>query len=76
MLILAALTASVAVFVAVYALITPGRPQAVANRLGRFDRASSQDREAMLAAPFATRVGRPLVGRTQSVLTTFALNDR
>lgn len=68
MLIFAAATAALAVFVAVYAFITPGRPQAVSNRLGKFERKEESDREAALATPFATRVGRPLIGRTQSTL--------
>lgn len=69
MLILAAVTAALAVFVAVYALVTPGRPQAVSSRLGRFERTERQDRDAMLSMPFASRVGRPLMGHTQSLLS-------
>ncbi|MEX0781862.1 MAG: type II secretion system F family protein [Dehalococcoidia bacterium] len=68
MILIAAATAALAAFIAVYALSTPGRPSSVNSRLGRFDRNTARDREAMLAAPFVARVGTPVVGRIQSAV--------
>jgi tight adherence protein C len=69
MIVFAALTAALAVFVGVYTLASPARPRAIANRLGQWDRESSHDREAMLAAPFATRVGQPVASRVRRFLS-------
>jgi tight adherence protein C len=67
MIVFAALTAAAAVFFMVYTLTSPARPRAITNRLGKWDRETAHDREAMLAAPFATRVGKPVLGRMQSI---------
>src|SRR5687768_4154517 len=66
MILIAALTAAAAVFLGVYTLASPGRPRSITNRLGQFDRTTSHDREAMLAAPFVARVGTPLATKFQS----------
>jgi tight adherence protein C len=68
MVLFAAITASLAVFVGVYTLVSPGRPRAVATRLDRFERGAVSDRDAVLAAPFASRVGIPLLQRSRDLL--------
>lgn len=66
MIILAAICAAAAVFTGLYTLVTPGRGAAVPQRLMRFDRNAQPGREELLAAPFAARVGLPLLGRIRS----------
>ena len=67
MVIFAAFTAALAVFFGVYTLTSPARPRSVSARLNRFDRTSETDREARLAAPFAARVGSPIMNRVRAV---------
>jgi tight adherence protein C len=61
MIVFAAVTAALAVFVAVYTLVSPARPPAVSARLSRYERLEVSDRDAALAAPFVSRVGIPVV---------------
>lgn len=63
--VVAAITAALAVFVVVYALVTPDRPATVTNRLDRLDRGERSGREAHLATPFASRVTLPLVKKVR-----------
>ncbi len=63
MIVWAAVCTTLAVFVAVYTLVTPSRP--FAARLDRFQRVSAFDRDALLSEPFVVRVGAPLLHRLQ-----------
>jgi len=63
MIMWAAVSSALAVFVAVYTLVTPGR--ALTARLDRFQRVPNFDRDALLSEPFVVRVGGPLVDRFQ-----------
>lgn len=68
MIVFAAISAALAVFVGVYTLASPGRARAVTSRLDRLEREPQTDREAVLAAPFVSRVGVPMARRIQWVL--------
>jgi tight adherence protein C len=63
MIVLAAICAAAAAFVAVYTLVTPGQGRAVPNRLNRLDRQVQPGREEVLAEPFSARVGIPVLTR-------------
>ncbi len=64
---LAAFAACAAVFVGVYTLVTPEQRKGVPDRLNRFDRGAQPGRDELLAEPFATRVGLPVLGRIRKV---------
>jgi tight adherence protein C len=68
LIITATLFAAAAAFVSVYTLVTPGRRTAVPNRLSRFERGETQDRQALLAEPFSARVATPLAARIRNVV--------
>jgi tight adherence protein C len=63
---LAAACACAAVFVVVYTLVTPGQRGAVPDRLNRFDRSVQPGRDELLAEPFTTRVGAPVLARLRN----------
>jgi tight adherence protein C len=71
MILIAAIVAAGAVFIAAFALASPGRPKAVTSRLGTFDRSTARDREAVLSSPFMSRVGNPMLNKGQSLFGRF-----
>src|SRR5690349_1425674 len=68
LVITATLFAAAAAFVSIYTLVTPGRRAAVPNRLSRFERGETQDRQALLAEPFSARVATPLAARIRKLV--------
>lgn len=71
MILIAALTAGLTVFVLVRALTAGSRTQSVNVRLGRLERDLPLQREELLAAPLSARVGRPLANRAQRFAGAF-----
>ena len=67
MVLLAAFAACAAVFVGVYTLVTPEQRKGVPDRLNRFDRGAQPGRDELLAEPFSTRVGAPLLNRIRTM---------
>ncbi len=70
MIAIAAVSAALAVFVAVLSMAHPGRAP-VASRMNRYEREGQPTREELLAEPFAARVGQPLLGRLRSIVDRF-----
>lgn len=62
-----AIVGALAVLIAVYTVTTPARSRRIADRLERLDRRDPTDREAMLRAPLAERMGLPMLASMQSL---------
>ena len=62
-----AIVGALAVLIGVYTVTTPARSRRISERLERLDRRESMDREAMLRAPLAERVGLPMMESIQGV---------